>query len=357
MNLRADGESSPSPSQREPWDGATLAIETVNRAGGARLPDGTRSSLRLVVYDDGGDPDHTPLAVRNLAEEEGVLAILLATSPESVGRAAEAAERGAVPLITLVAPPEVPPGSRRWTFSLALEHRQALSALAAFLAGRQADRLGWLAPRTATATTARATLARLAEAVGLSIVADESYAPGDADLDEPIGRLLSAGAEQIVGWPQDARDAARVARAAPGRLPRQRLYLGPPAATDAFLVLAGEAGVGARVVAPRLAVVDDLWDHDPLTPPARDFVRAFRLRHGRQPGPAGAAGWDAVRLLADAVERGGSDARALRDALDAGRTFVGANGSVRFGPMDHEGLDSQAFVVARVVAGGWRLPP
>ena len=356
FDLAADA----APSGREPWRGAALAVETLNSSGGVRLADGSRRALRLVVYDDAGSADRSSLATRNLAEEEGdgVLAIVAATSRESAAVAAELAERTGIPLLTLVDPDAgALPRSRRWTFSLALDAEQAVPALVGFLAGRPTDRLGWIAPATATAAAARAILRRHAAAAGLSVVADESYGPGDGEPDEPIGRLLSAGADQIVDGPRDARDAARIARAASTRLPRQRLHLGPPAATDAFLVLAGDAATGARVVAPRLAVSDDLWDHDPLTPPARDFVRAFRLRHGQHPSPAAGAGWDAVRLLAQAVERSAPERAALRDAIEATPAYFGATGSVRFDPADHVGLDAHAFVIARVVPGGWRLPP
>ena len=354
FSLPSDGE----PGDRQPWLGAALALETINNGGGALLADGSRRPLRLVVHDDDGLADRTPLAMRDLIEEAGVLAVVAASSRGSALRAAELAEGAGIPLVTLVDPDA---GglvrSRRWTFSLALDTDQAVSAVAAFLSGRRAERIGWLAPATATGSIARAALARQAIGAGLPIVAEESYGPGEADLDEPIGRLLSAGAEQIVAWPRDARDAAAVARAAGTRMPRQRLYLGPPAATDAFLVLGGEAAVGARVVAPRLTLADDLWDHDPATPVARDFIRAFRLRHGEQPSPAAAAGWDVVRLLVEAVERSAPTRPALRDALEATSSFSGANGTIRFDASDHTGLDSRAFMVARVVSGGWRLPP
>jgi branched-chain amino acid transport system substrate-binding protein len=56
------------------------------------------------------------------------------------------------------------------------------------------------------------------------------------------------------------------------------------------------------------------------------FDRAYRARYGSEPTPAAAYGYDAVNLLAGALEAGGLNRAALRDALAAATGFVGASG-------------------------------
>ncbi len=343
-------------SQRESMRGAALALEFLN-VSGLLLPDGTRRQIRMLVYDDGGNLDRTSLAVANLVDERS-LAIIGAGSRESVGLTTQLVEQARLPLITLVNPDVASlPRAPRWTFSLGMDPRDALSVLLRYLSGRPGERLGWIAPKTAGGEAARVAFSREVSARGLTVVAEESYSLDDSALAESLTRLASAGVDQVVVWPRDGAEGARVARAAETRVGRSRLNFGPLAASDLFLLLAGDSAEGARVVVPRLPVADDLWDHDPLTPPTRDFIRAFRLRHGEQPTPAAGAGWDAIRLLAQAIEQSGPDRAAIRDALESTESFYGVNGAMRFDSSRHAGLDAGAFVVARVIPAGFRLPP
>jgi len=110
-----------------------------------------------------------------------------------------------------------------------------------------------------------------------------------------------------------------------------------------MLDLAGRlrsAGVNAPLLAPWIpglapAALRDQYGGDVLVVrPFRDagnpryaaFDRAYRARYGSEPTPAAAYGYDAVNLLADALEAGGLNRAALRDALAATTGFTGAAG-------------------------------
>ncbi len=67
--------------------------------------------------------------------------------------------------------------------------------------------------------------------------------------------------------------------------------------------------------------------------PTKEFAARYRQRYGADPGPFAALGYDAVRLLAAAVQRVGTDRRRVRDALAAltpDAPYQGAIGSVSF---------------------------
>jgi len=337
-------------------EAATLAVEAINAAGGVRRPSGPQQPLELVAYDDDGSAEQATLAMRSLVEEDRVVAIVGPGQRESVPDAARLAERAGVPLVTLAAIPG-DLTARRWTFSLGPDDGAALDALFAYLAASGAERLGWIAPRTATAAAVRSRLVRLASSMDVRIVAEEEYNLAEESFGDRLARLSTAGAQQIVGWPREASDAASLARAAVERAPRAQLFLGPAAATTSFLTLAGEAGPGSWVVVVRLQVVDQLWDEDPLTPVVRDFRRAYRLRFEHDPPAAAAPAWDAIRLVAQALGVSGLDRSGLRDTIESTRAFVGAAGAIAFEPGRHTGLDQHAFLVARAVRGGWRIPP
>jgi branched-chain amino acid transport system substrate-binding protein len=354
VDLGEDGESI----GRAQWEGARLAVEDVNARGGARLADGRRRPVELAVYDDDGDAARTGLTVRSMVDRDRSIAIVGASTSESARAMGEEAGRLDIPFIALADPHR--PGEAGevgdWTFSLALTDRAALLSLGEFLAAGGSEAIGWIAPRTAAAAEARESFVRQSALRGPPIVAEESYWLAEEDLGEQFARLTHAGARRIVAWPRGSEDAARLARAA-HRFPFARLYLGPAAAHGDFLTLLGDEAAGVRTVVTRLLVVDDLWDHDPLTPPARDFVRAYRLRHERVPSVEAAAAWDALRLIVSAIERSGSEPARLRSTLEAIDGYFGASGRIGFSRVRRQGLDQGAFIIARGAAGRWRLPP
>jgi ABC-type branched-subunit amino acid transport system substrate-binding protein len=58
------------------------------------------------------------------------------------------------------------------------------------------------------------------------------------------------------------------------------------------------------------------------------FARAYRARYGSEGTPSAAYGYDAVNLLAGALETSGLNRAALREAIAAQRGFVGATGTI-----------------------------
>jgi ABC-type branched-subunit amino acid transport system substrate-binding protein len=58
------------------------------------------------------------------------------------------------------------------------------------------------------------------------------------------------------------------------------------------------------------------------------FVRAYRARYGLEPTPVAAYSFDAVHLLANALERSGLNRAALRDAIAAQSGFIGVTGGI-----------------------------
>jgi branched-chain amino acid transport system substrate-binding protein len=345
------------PAGRQQWEASRLAIQEINASGGVLDPSGRRRTVEFVSYEDEGRPDLAATIARRLSREDDVVAILGLSDPATAAAAVAVAERENLPIIALTMPErDQARTAPRWTFTLDHSQIDALTVVLETISGSQAERLGWIAPRTLVAEVARTHLVQDAENRGLRVVAEESYSLLEQDLGERLARLAAAGADAIVGWPRGPEDAATIARAM-GRAQRTRLYLGPPAATDTFLTIAGDSALGIRVPVTRLLVADDLWDHDPLTPPIRELVRTFHLAHGHLPGVTAAAAWDATRLVLAAVERGGTDRARVREALERTAGFSGASGPIDFAADDHDGLDRRAPLVGRIVVGGWRIPP
>ncbi|MDP8923230.1 MAG: ABC transporter substrate-binding protein [Chloroflexota bacterium] len=352
LDMRADSPSD-GPGR---WQGARLGVEMLNAGGGVLLPTGQRRELELVAYDSAGRDEVVARATARLAETDGALTVLADGRGDLEGIVRNRAERLAIPVLLLDEPMPPPSEPAHWTFYLAPTDADAMTVLVQFLANG-VERVGWIAPRTATASAARSVLVAEAARTTIRVVAEESYTAGGEPAPDAMARLAFAGAQAIVGWPADLADAATLARLAAERAPGVTLYFGPVAAAPEFLPRVGEPPIGVRMIGPRLAVPDYLPSDDPQAAPIRQFLDAFRRRFGFTPSIQAAAAWDAVRLVAAAVQRSGADRARLRDALERSEPFAGASGPIAYSPARHNGLDGGAFVVARAERGKWVLPP
>ena len=339
------------------WQGALLGVETVNADGGVLLPTGARIELELVAYDAEQQADAIGATLRRLAREDGVLATV-ADGRSGAGDIIHGqAEQLAVPTIVLDERRPAPGDSARWTFALGTSDVDAAMVLVQFLASHGIQRIGWVAPSTATANAVRDALVSEATRTTLRVVAEEAYPAGSEPAPDAVGRIAFAGAQAVVGWPSEVGEAAALVRAAVERARGVTLYLGPLAATPAFLARVGEGADDVRSIGPRLAMPDYLWDDDPLTAPTRQLLRTFRQRFGATPSVAAATAWDAVRLIATAISRSGADRTSLRDAIGRTEDFSGASGPITLSGGRRNGMDGRAFVVARAERGAWVLPP
>jgi branched-chain amino acid transport system substrate-binding protein len=82
---------------------------------------------------------------------------------------------------------------------------------------------------------------------------------------------------------------------------------------------------------------------------AKDFEAKFGPRN-----TFGGHAWDAIKLVAAAIEKSGADRARVRAALEQTRNFVGITGVFDFSPTDHNGLDLRAVTMIQIVDGQWR---
>ena len=339
------------------WQGAVLGTEMVNAEGGVPVPGAARTALELVTYQTDGRASEVAAAMERLARADGALAIVADGSVAAGEAVRREAGSLAMPTIVLDERRVGPVNPAGWTYALGVSEVDAATALVQFLAANGTQGVGWIAPRTATAEAVRDALVGEATRSTLRVIAEEGYPAGGEPTPDALARLAFAGAQILVGWPGSVAEGVALVRLAAERARGVALYLGPVAATPMFLSRAGDAAGGVRAIVPRLAVPDYLWDNDPLTTPTRRFLGAFQQRFGATPSLAAATAWDAVRIVAAAIERSGPDRARVRDAIGRTEAFAGASGPIDFAGGRPNGLDGRAFIVARAERGAWVLPP
>ena len=298
--------------------GIELAFEQVNAAGGAR---GKR--VRLVVADDKSLPGETTQKVQELIDREKVIAILgeVASSRSMVGGLLCNAKK--VPMVTPSSTAVDVTKGRPYVFRTCFTDAQQGEAAARFVFERQhKTRVGIL--YTAQDTYASGLANRFAqsfEALGGHVVAVKAYQLGETNYTTYLRELWAAKPEAIFA-PVYYKDMVPIARQAKSESIPGSIFVGGDAwDSDDLLTGAGaelEGSFFTNHYAP-----DVPWEN------SRTFHDAYVARYHREPGSIGAQGYDAARLLLDAIARATTvDRDGVRDALAATRDFRGATGTI-----------------------------
>ena len=163
------------------------------------------------------------------------------------------------------------------------------------------------------------------EALGGTVAARGSYEVGTRDFSEPIGRILAANPDVILATSfapevplalQQAREAGY-----------EGLFIGGSGwfVPDVFLnTLDDNAPLNGSFFTSN-------YSGGAPSAGVQHFVRLYEAVYGEPPSGKAPKGYDAMMLLAQAIERAGSlDSRAVRDALAAATDYEGATSIVRF---------------------------
>jgi len=89
-----------------------------------------------------------------------------------------------------------------------------------------------------------------------------------------------------------------------------------------------------------------------VTDAAKEFVKVYTEKFGKEPNAFAALGFDAYMVILDAIERAGSaEPQAIRDALAATENFEGVTGIIT---LDENGDATKSAVILRVENGEFK---
>ncbi|HDR00099.1 MAG TPA: hypothetical protein ENN51_07450 [candidate division WOR-3 bacterium] len=324
-------------------DGALLAFEEVNAAGGVR-----GRPVEVLLIDDRNDPAATVEAAARLAGPEGVIAILGSVSTACSEPLAAWCEKSGVPMI---APSSTNPfvtvardGGRRGFVFRACFTDSFQGAVAARFARRHmnAGSAAILYHSGDEYSTGLASFFAAAfEAQGGTIVGIEAYDVETRDYG-PAVELLRAARPDVLFLPDYYARVGIIAREAWQSGLRSELLGGDGWDSPEMLDLAGDAIRGGFFTSH--------FAPDDPRPEVHAWVARFRARYGRNPDALAALAYDAARLLAAALERADADDRAaLRAALAGTESFVGITGTIT---LDEHGNPVKDAVVRQWDADG-----
>ena len=83
------------------------------------------------------------------------------------------------------------------------------------------------------------------------------------------------------------------------------------------------------------------------------FIADYKARYGKTPDAMAVLGYDAMKMMADAIRRAGStDGAKIRDALAATHDFPGVSGRIS---MDPDRNARKAMVIVQIRDGQFRF--
>lgn len=329
-----------------------LLVEELNAAGGV---DG--ENLRLVLYDDGGDPNRARTFATRLIEDDEVDAIIGGTTTGTSMSILAVAEDAEVPFISLAGAIEIIDPVRPYTFKTPHTDRMACQKIFEDIQARGFTRVGMISGTDGFGASMQAQCKDVIGDFDLELVADETYNPTDADMTAQLTKIRNVeGVEAIVnpGFGQGPSIVTRNYKQLAIDLP---FYQSHGVASDGFIELAGaDAAEGIRLPGTALLVADLLAEDDAQKPVVDAYKSAYEARTNSSISTFGGYAHDAFLILTEALARAdASDPSSIRDQIEATEGLAGTTGIYSFTPEDHLGLDLSAFRMLEIRDGAWTL--
>jgi branched-chain amino acid transport system substrate-binding protein len=282
---------------------AQLAVEMVNAQGGV-----LGRPLELVAYDDAAKPDQASSIVRKLIEQDNVVAGISGSYSGATRAAAPIFQEKGIPMISAYAihPEITKTGDKIFRVgTLATVQGRIGAELMANVLG--AKKVAILTVDNDFGVSLTEGFKPHAEALGLEIVLEEMYPLGETEFRPIIGKIKAAAPDAVyaTGYYNEAANlvSQAVDEGLDVQIVGQEGYDSPK-----FIELAGPAAEG-------VIITTDL-NRDSERETTKLFLEQYREKYGEDADMVGASAFDAVMVLAHAIEQAGStDSEAITQAI------------------------------------------
>ncbi|GAA4979000.1 branched-chain amino acid transport system substrate-binding protein [Nonomuraea thailandensis] len=330
-------------------NGAKLAVEAVNSAGGIKSLGGAK--LELLSADTQGKPEVGQSEAQRVVSE-GAVALIGTYQSAVSATVSSVAERNKVPFVidasaadTLLSQGyrntfRIPPGSKM----MGIDGAKYLSEVSK-AAGKPAAKVAILHEQGPFGTTVKDAFTTEAKRLGMQIVSSASYdAASVSDFTTQVTAVKASGADVLVvtGY---YRDGVLIAQAVKTVKPGLAAVYG--VANGAFDIPqfpAEAAGAGD-------GFFDANYHADAKSPQTKALAAKYKAAYGAEIRTVAVLSYEAIRVIADGLERAGkAEPAALRDAIAKTRldSLMATNGPISF---DQTGQNGNAIPILMQVQG------
>lgn len=298
-------------------NGVMMAADEINKAGGIN-----GRQIEILSEDDEGRPEKAATVVTKLIDQDKVIALVGEVASGNSLAAAPKAQSSRVPMIS---PSSTNPAVTQvgdYIFRVCFIDPFQGEVMAKFAANtlkakKAAIMQDFNAPYSRGLTEFfEASFVKL----GGQVVTKQSYTQGDPDFKAQLTSIRSLNPD-VIYVPGYYGEVGVIAKQAKQLGITQPLLGGDGWDAPQLWELGGDALNGAYI--------SNHYSVEDPSPAIQKFVSDFKGRYKIVPDALAALGYDAMRVLADAIKRGGTtDGPKLRDAIAGTKDFAGVTGVI-----------------------------
>lgn len=328
-----------------------LEVKRINDAGGinGRL-------LEVIYEDDGTDAAKAQAAAVRLIDESDVIAILGASGTGQTMAMRGDVERAGIPQLSMAGGSVITAQLSKWVFQTPWPNRLVIPFVLKSMAAAGHTKIALISDTGGYGVDGRDIVLDAAADAGVTIVADETYNPGDADMSSQLTKMRAAEPDAILVWAA-GKEAATIVKNARSLNMTQPIYGGSGIARQEFIDGAGPAAEGVFLGTGKILVPAAYGEDSEEYRVADDFIKRYTAAYGQAPDIFAGHAYDAIGIVAAALERmdGDDDPARLRDEIEATKGWIGIDGTFTYSATDHNGLTEKDMVLYEIRGGTWQL--
>ncbi|MFQ5399965.1 MAG: ABC transporter substrate-binding protein [Anaerolineae bacterium] len=340
-------------------DTALMVAEQVNAAGGIEGPDGLMHPLELILEDDQTSTDEALLIVKRFIEQENVPIIVGGTASGISLAVIDTVTEAQVPFISNASSSAIiqPVEERHWIFKTPQTNLPVAQVQGDWMVANGITKIASFGVNNGFGVDSMGALQTVAADLGIEIVWEGTFEPGDTDFTAQLTQIAGSGAEALIVH-------ATPGEGAPLTVQFRDLALDMPIlhnhgiGNQAFIDLAGDAAEGVLFPIGKLLVADGLPDTDPQKATLLQYVADYtEFTGGATPSTFGGHAWDSMQMAIMALSAVGPDPTAIRDYLEGIHNFAGISGVFNLSDQDHNGIGKETLVLVEIKNGTWEYVP
>lgn len=294
-------------------NGCELAVEEINAAGGIKSLGGAK--IKLLTADSEGKPDLSIPAVEKM-DREGVVAVTGCLQSSVTLVATQVAEKQRVPFVVSVAVADkVTDRGFKYTFRIQPSAAQMGAQTVRYIseiakkAGVPIKTIAYLHDNTAFGTSLSEHVVNNAPSHNMEVIARVPYSPRAADVSTEVGKIKAARSDLVMSTGYFA-DQVRAFRTMKGHRVNPKAFVGCGNGAFSDQNFIKELGDMTEYV------MDGNYQANPVSPLANKMYAHYNKLHGTKIPPSAIFAYEAIYVIADAVERAKStDREVVREAL------------------------------------------
>jgi len=232
-----------------------------------------------------------------------------------------------------------------WMFRSSMQDNFQIETILNYAKAQNWEAIGVMHDSSGYGQASKETADKLIPALGFNILATQTYNIGDTDMTSQLQKMQQANVKQIVNFGLGPENANLLRSAQ--KINYKVQFSGAWGFSDPVVAqLAGNDLVEGVVTVASFT--------NDQSPAAADFARKMQTTYNENPFPITAAqGYDASKMMLQALKTAGPDPKKLRDAIENLEGFRGVTAapSKPFGPARHHSLEGKDMFAA-IYKGG-----